>query len=228
MHEPSTRQRGSGQWIPNWRVRVAAALVTLAVVLAMPLPVPWNSRVVFAYTAGISVLCALTYRVIAYPRREEMTEFVRQQGSPTWAPLVGAGTLSLVSLGALIYLLRTVNHAPAEVKGVHVVASLVAVLVTWVCLHTIFAVRYAALYYAPAADRPDHPAGGLSFPDPELVPDYWDFLYYSFVIGMCYQTSDVSVVRADLRRYTLLHSVFAYLYGVGILSLLISTVGGTF
>lgn len=61
-----------------------------------------------------------------------------------------------------------------------------------------------------------------------LTPDYWDFLYYAFVIGMCYQTSDVSVVRADLRRYTLLHSVFAYLYGVGILSMLISAVGGAF
>jgi uncharacterized membrane protein len=134
----------------------------------------------------------------------------------------------VISLAMLVYLLRTVTHEPPEVKAVHLFVSLFAVFVTWVMLHTTFAIRYAALYYTPSPDDPDCPAGGLTFPDPDLVPDYWDFLYYAFVIGMCYQTSDVSVVRADLRRYTLLHSVFAYLYGVGILSLLISTVGGAF
>ena len=89
-------------------------------------------------------------------------------------------------------------------------------------------VSAALSYYAPAPEQPERPAGGLTFPDPDLIPDYWDFLYYSFVIGMCFQTSDVSVVRADIRRYTLLHSVFAYLYAVGLLSWLLSAMNSAF
>ncbi len=225
QREPNAAARGP---VPGWRWRSHAALALFALVLAVPVPGPWNSRLVLAYALAISVFAAITCWGVSRPRREEMQAFVRQHERPGWAPLVGAGLLSIISLAALVYLLRTVTHQPPGVKGFHLMVSLYAVLVTWAVLHTAFALRYAALYYAPAPGQPERPAGGLSFPDPDLTPDYWDFLYYAFVIGMCYQTSDVSVVRADVRRYTLLHSVFAYLYGVGILSLLVGAVGGAF
>jgi uncharacterized membrane protein len=228
MEEPSHREHLTAGPAPGpgWQMRTVAAFAVFAVMIALPLPSPWSSRIAFAYAAGISVFCALTFRLILQPTRPEMQAFVRRQATPTWAPLVAAGCLTIVSLATLAYLLRTVTHQPPGIKGLHLAASLFGVLVGWATLHMLFALRYAALYYAPAPGHPEQPAGGLAFPEENLTPDYWDFLYYAFVIGMCYQTSDVSVTRAELRRYTLLHSIFAYLYGVGILSLVVSAVSG--
>jgi uncharacterized membrane protein len=70
------------------------------------------------------------------------------------------------------------------------------------------------------------PRRGLNFPDTDLVPDYWDFPYYTFTIGMCYQTSDVSLAGPEMRRQTLLHGLFGFLYVAGILSMLFGIAGG--
>lgn len=209
-------------------MRCGAALACAAVVMALPVPGPWNSRFVMAYAVGITVLYVLNLHMLARPRRQEMQAVVRHEGTPTWGPLAAAGVLSLISLAALAYLLRTVAHQPAGVKALHLVVSVYDVLITWTALHTMFARRYAALYYAPVPGQPEQAAGGLLFPDADLTPDYWDFLYYSFTIGMCYQTSDVCLNSPEMRRYTLVHCVISYLYGVGILSLLVSAVGGAF
>ena len=62
---------------------------------------------------------------------------------------------------------------------------------------------------------------GLSFPNDE-PPDYWDFLYYSFTIAMCYQTPDVTVSSRSMRRITLFHAVISFLYVTAILGLVIN------
>ena len=111
-----------------------------------------------------------------------------------------------------------------QLRGFHLIVSLAAMLVTWMVMNSVFAMRYAALYYAPLADDPDRPRGGLSFPDHDLVPDYWDFVYYAFTIGMCYQTSDVALTSPEMRHQTLVHAIFAFLYVAGILSMLFGTV----
>jgi uncharacterized membrane protein len=196
------------------------------VATALPVPGSWHNHAALVYALGITVFCALTYRTLSRPRREEMQAFARKWDSPSWGPVVYAGILALISLSTLVYLLRTVIHLSSGIKSLHLAVSIFAVLVTWVTLHTRFAVRYAALYYAPLRGQPERPAGGLSFPEPDLTPDYWDFLYYSFTIGMCYQTSDISVESPEMRRSTLLHAIFSFLYAAGILSLLVSAVAG--
>jgi uncharacterized membrane protein len=228
MEKPSHRVNRAAGPAPglSWRVRTGAALLGLAGALALPAPAPWSSRIALAYLVGMTVLFSLTFRVIARPTREEMQAFVRREGSQSWGPLVAAGGVAIGSMATLAYLLRTVTHQAPGVKGVHVAASLLGVLVGWATLHMLFALSYAALYYEPAPGQPEQPAGGLAFPEEGLTPDYWDFLYFSFVIGMCYQTSDVSITGSEIRRYTLLHSIFAYLYGVGILSMVVSAVIG--
>jgi uncharacterized membrane protein len=216
----------------GWRTRWVVWVVVFAAAFALPLSAPLSSRFALAYALGTACVCALTYRTILRPRREEMQRFVREVDARSAGPAVAAGVVILGSLATLAVLERTVSALPPVVRNLHLLISVFAVLVGWLTLHTIFALRYAALYYGPAqpagAGGPGEagPARGLSFPEPDLVPDYWDFLYYSFTIGMCYQTSDVSVVHSSIRRFTLLHSVFSYLYGVGLLSLIVSSVGG--
>lgn len=108
---------------------------------------------------------------------------------------------------------------------IHLVASLVAVVCSWSLVHTVFGLRYGHTYYGD----PDGPAGpisharGLEFPG-DREPDYMDFAYFSFVIGMTFQVSDVVITSRDFRKLVLVHSMLSFGFNTVILALAISTV----
>lgn len=101
--------------------------------------------------------------------------------------------------------------------------SMATVLLGWLTLHTMMAFHYAQLYYAPerAADGKRSDAGGLAFPKTPR-PGPWDFLYYSFVVGMTAQVSDVQVQNTTMRRLTLAHGVLAFLFNTVLLALAVN------
>ncbi len=103
------------------------------------------------------------------------------------------------------------------------VLAVVTVLLAWLTMHTIAAVHYAHLYYAPSRDPHDEDgdAGGLVFPGTP-VPDFSDFLYYAFVVGMTAQVSDVQVNARRMRRATLGHSVLSFLFNTVLLALAVN------
>lgn len=107
-------------------------------------------------------------------------------------------------------------------KRLHTVASYAAVALSWVLLHTIFTLRYAHLYFIP--NENNEPAKGLVFESDEDL-DYIDFAYYSFVIGMTFQVSDISISSKQIRKFTLMHSLIAFVFNTIILALAISTIG---
>jgi uncharacterized membrane protein len=112
---------------------------------------------------------------------------------------------------------------------IHLLMSLVAVICSWALVHTVFGLRYAHTYYGdpdgPTGPKPH--AGGLIFPG-DREPDYMDFAYFSFVIGMCFQVSDVQVTSRDFRKLVLLHSMLSFGFNTVILALAINTVAALF
>ena len=104
--------------------------------------------------------------------------------------------------------------------------SIVAVLCSWFLVHTTFALHYARRYYQDKTARPHaENAGGLDFPE-KGEPDYWDFAYYSLVIGMTSQVSDVGTTSRGMRRLTLIHSVLSFFFNTVVLALAINIVAG--
>jgi uncharacterized membrane protein len=97
------------------------------------------------------------------------------------------------------------------------------ILLSWIFAHTVFAVHYAHDYYTDL-DRKRDP--GLSFPGDDDTPDYWDFMYFSFVVGMTCQVSDVQVTRDHWRRLVLAHGVISFLYNTIVLALSINLTAG--
>ena len=93
-------------------------------------------------------------------------------------------------------------------------------------MNTIFALHYAHGYYGDADSSSNYkPTRGLVFPGrPE--PDYWDFLYFSFVVGMTFQVSDVQIEDHSLRRDVLSHGVLAFFFNVIIMALTINIIAG--
>lgn len=123
----------------------------------------------------------------------------------------------LIAVGSLI-----ATRQAAHWQGL---ALIVATLVlTWLFANTVFALHYAHLYYLPGADGSGGDRGGLAFQNP--APGYWDFLYFSFTLGMTFQTSDVSITGAHIRKVVLGHSMAAFLFNMGVLAFTVNALGG--
>jgi uncharacterized membrane protein len=107
----------------------------------------------------------------------------------------------------------------------HLLMTLVAVVSSWLLVHTVFGLRYAHTYYGdpdgPAG--PQQHAGGLDFPGGRS-PDYMDFAYFSFVIGMTFQVSDVQITSREFRQLALLHGMLSFAFNTVILALTINTI----
>ena len=112
---------------------------------------------------------------------------------------------------------------------VHLLMSLVAIICSWALVHTVFGLRYAHTYYGdpdgPTGPKPH--AGGLEFPG-DREPDYMDFAYFSFVIGMTFQVSDVVITSRDFRKLVLVHGMLSFGFNTVILALTINTVSALF
>jgi uncharacterized membrane protein len=126
--------------------------------------------------------------------------------------LLAAAVGSLVAVG--VVLLRTDRDDGGEL--VRVGLGVASVVLSWALVHTVYTLRYAALYYG-------EPAGGVDFSSPE-PPTYRDFAYLSFTVGMTFQVSDTPVQSAVVRRTVLRHALLSYLFGTGILATTINLV----
>lgn len=140
--------------------------------------------------------------------------------------IVAASVASLVAVASLLASAKT-GHSP--VRDYHIGLAIAAVVISWWLIHTIFSVHYAHMYYDTDTDAGGRLAvGGLKFPHTD-DPDYLDFVYFGFVIGMTFQVSDVEITDRKIRRMGLLHGVVAFAFNMSIIALtvnLISTLVG--
>ena len=108
----------------------------------------------------------------------------------------------------------------------HLLLAATTVVSSWCLIHTVFAMHYAHGYYHDEDEGPGFSsAGGLEFPN-EKEPDFLDFAYFSFVIGMTCQVSDVQVSSKGMRRLALLHGLLSFLFNTVILALSINLASG--
>jgi len=140
------------------------------------------------------------------------------------AVTLGAG---LLGLAAVFLETRDAKSLPHAVLLLHLALAASSIVIAWLVTHTLFGLHYAHLFYGDADGDPKTPEhrGGLAFPGDE-EPDYWDFLYFAFVVGMTCQTSDVGVTGRQLRRLTLLHGVVAFFFNTVILAMAINIAAG--
>lgn len=110
-------------------------------------------------------------------------------------------------------------------KVFHTIVSLSPVLLSWTLLHTTFAIRYAHLYHDHNKLKTGSNVGGIDFPTKDH-PDYIDFAYFSFVIGMTFQVSDVQVNSRGIRRFVLMHRLISFVFNTIIVALTINTIAG--
>lgn len=129
------------------------------------------------------------------------------------------------SLLAVVALLSKLNGLPPAAQARRLALLVVAVGSSWLLVHTVFTLRYAHLYYDQ--DQPGHDNGGIDFPGNEKEPDYLDFAYFAFVIGMTAQTADVSISARPPRRLALLHGLIAFGFNTALVALVINGIASS-
>ncbi|MFS8097602.1 DUF1345 domain-containing protein [Lentzea alba] len=154
---------------------------------------------------------------LIWPMDAEQTaqHAVRNDPTRTAAEIVLllAATASLVSVG---FVLARAAETTGTSELLRVGLGVLSVVLSWTVVHTIFTLRYARLYYVDVD-------GGIDFNQPE-PPDYGDFAYVAFSIGMTFQVSDTSLSTREIRRTALRHALLSYLFGTGVLATTINLV----
>ena len=130
---------------------------------------------------------------------------------------------SIASMATVLFLVF--SKKAAQDSGSSIVIAIAGMLLSWIMVHTIFCFHYAHMYYANDDRRPEVHAEGLEFPE-EKAPDYLDFAYFSFVIGMTFQVSDVVITARRIRRQVLIHGLLAFALNTFVVALTVNLVAG--
>jgi uncharacterized membrane protein len=204
--------------------RLVYAASVGAFVALLPLPLAWPSQALLAWCAGTATFLVLAWWLAVEfdaARTRARAQAQDQSGLILFTLLLLS---TFISAGAIAVMLQYVKDLAGPQRLGHLALSMAALAVSWLLMQTIFAFRYAHLYYQ--SELRGHPQGaGLEFPG-KLPPDYFDFLYYAHVVGMTSQVSDVVVTARHMRRLTLLHSMTAFAFNMLVLALSINVMAG--
>ena len=192
--------------------------IGLAVIAALMLltssPHAWSLLVGWDICASLYLV--LAFRLMAKEDVHHMRRRARLQDEGQFAILALTAVAALASLAAIFALLSTSHGRTREMSDIFLAA--ITILISWAFTHTMFALHYAHEYY----DENGGKGGGMQFPGGEREPDYWDFMYFSFVIGMCAQVSDVTVSCKPIRRTVFGHSVISFIFNAALLALTVN------
>jgi uncharacterized membrane protein len=211
VRDPAIRQ-GAGRR----RLFVGGVIFALVLVGALSLGAPGSVAVTAAWGAAALLTASSIWLRVARWDAAETAEHARAEDvSQRIADLVvvTASVCSLVPVGLTV--LSAGRHDGAE-KVLLILLAVSAVAASWALVHTVYALRYGDLYYAP-------PTGGIDF-NGSGDPDYRDFAYLALTIGMTYQVSDTNLTSKTVRRTATRHAMLAFLFGSVIVALLINTV----
>jgi uncharacterized membrane protein len=197
---------------------VIAALLGLVVGLVTALFCPWQLSVLAGWDTAALFIVGSVWTFI--PRLDATaTQRLATREDDSHALLDVAVLIAcLASLVGVIAGLAYAEHHEGPVAVVLGILSGFTILLSWFTVHTLFALRYARLYY-------NDPRGGIEFAAPDETPDYLDFVYVAFTVGMTFQVSDTNIGQRLIRRTVIRHSLLSYAFGTAIVGVAINVVG---
>jgi uncharacterized membrane protein len=201
------------------RARPRLFLSILVGVVAFALTPPdWRLavRVLSGWNIMIALYLALAMRMMAAADVRHIRRRARLQDEGQYAILALAAIAALASLGAIVSILGATSAS--ERQPIDLLLGILTILLSWFFTHIMFALHYAHEFYDENGGR----GGGLLFPGDLKEPDYWDFVYFSFVIGMTNQVSDVAITCRPIRHTVSVHGIISFFFNVALLALTIN------
>jgi uncharacterized membrane protein len=206
-------------WAVSARVRVLlAAGVGLVAGIVAAFFTPWQVSPLIGWDmAAVSNIAWVGLTAGRFTADETREFATREDDSRVSAQFLLLGACVASLLGVAFALLKA-SQEPGIAKGFLTGMAVFTVVASWAVVHTTFMLRYAHEYYTP-------PVGGIDFKaKTDYEPDYRDFAYVAFTVGMTFQVSDTDIQIRRIRRSALVHALFAFLFGAVILAMLINVV----
>jgi len=202
--------------------RLAYGLLAGLATTALPLPLVWQFRGLLGWSTGVAVYLALAWWLCERFDARQTRERAQAQDEPSVVLFFLMLLATMACVASIVVMMQQGKDYSGAERSLHIALSVVALMASWLFIQTIFAFRYAHRYYQEA--RHSKPGGpGLRFPG-GLDPDYFDFLYYAYGVGMTAQVSDVQATSREMRRLTLVHSVLSFGFNMLVLALSINVV----
>jgi uncharacterized membrane protein len=195
---------------------VISAVLGLVTMLALPAGLSAITRMLVGWDLGVLIYLVAAAVVMARcSSASEMQANAAAQDEGGLAILILSVAAATASLGAIFIELSVIERTSPS-YGLHVALAIGTVVLSWTFTHTIFALHYAHGYYGERLRK-----SGLNFPG-EGQPDYWDFIYFAFVIGMTFQVSDVAVTHKSIRRLVVAHGALSFFFTAAIISVTVN------
>ena len=209
------------------RLFITAAL-GLAVFFVMPGEWRLVTRLLLTWNLGTLLYIALMLAMMQRATPEQMRARAEIEDESALVILPLTVLAAVASVGAIFAQLAFVKDLQGDTKALHIALAALTILTAWCLIQMMFALHYAHEFYIERKSvKPRDPEqrGGLRFPATAL-PDYSDFLYFSFVIGCAAATADIDICSNPMRRIALAQGIIAYFFNAAILALTINIAAG--
>ena len=209
-----------GWHAPAMRRTVLVAVLGAVVGAVLGPFVRWELAIVAGWDAAALTYLATIWPIIARADHSRSELLARREDEKRGAAallLIGASVASLLGVG---FALGAAGGSNGAVRVLLIGAAVLTVTLSWLVVNTVYTLRYADLDFAEP--------GGVLFGDSDggQQPEYRDFAYVAFTIGMCYQVSDTTLRAARIRRTALTHALLSYLFGVVIVGGAVNLIAG--
>ena len=195
----------------------AAVLIVVAGAIA-----GWGGEPRTALLIGFD-LAALIFLGSIVPLLSADAERMRRTAESNDANRAGLLAITVLLSLVILFAVGTLIASPGRLDRADVVLIVATLALAWLFANMVFTLHYAHLYYLQIEGQDQR---GIEVPGVR-EPGYWDFLYFSFTLGMTFQTSDVTISGAHMRRVVLGHCMAAFIFNMGILAFTVNAIGGS-
>jgi uncharacterized membrane protein len=199
---------------------LAATVIGIAVSMMAPSHWRMATQLLAGWNVGVVIYLTLTHAMFRRCDIDHIRKRAAEQDEGEFAILLLTIVATIASLVAIVVELGGIKQEQPSAAFVQVLLATATILLSWSFIHTIFTIHYAHEYYG---ERRDGKIGGLKFPG-DTKPDYLDFLYFSLVIAMTSQVSDVAVTSKVVRRVVSMHGVLSFFFNLTVLALTVNMV----
>ena len=213
-----------GNRVAPVRFLVFFALLAAGIAILSP-TIGWRHGTMLAFDIAAATFLVSLWPLLQTAHAQTMRQHAERNDANRALLLAISVAVSLVVLVAVFSELQEkVSSRPSTIPLIIATLSL-----AWLFSNMVYALHYAHAFYTPAdpdgaGEREDH--GGFDFPRTK-EPNYWDFIYFSFTLGMTFQTSDTALTNTRMRRITTLHCLAAFVFNLGVLAFTINVLGSS-
>lgn len=199
---------------PRLFISGAVGLIAIAVLFAVCRDWRVATKLLIGWNTGMVCYLVLGIVMIARSDMAHIRSRAAMQDEGALALLLLPVAAAIASFVAIFAELAAAKGLPNY--GWHAALAVSTIVLSWVFIHSLFALHYAHDFYGNG-ER----ANGLVFPE-DSKPDYWDFMYFAFVVGMTFQVSDVQVSNKQIRRLVVTHGILSFVFNTAILAVTVN------